>query len=42
MSRQGKKLIELPKGIELKVNKEREIIVKGPKGSLGSKASRWN
>ena len=37
MSRQGKKLIELPKGIELKVNKEREIIVKGPKGSLVQK-----
>jgi len=37
MSRQGKKLIELPKGIELKVNKDREVVVKGPKGSLVQK-----
>lgn len=37
MSRQGKKLIELPKGVELQVNKDREVIVKGPKGSLAQK-----
>lgn len=34
MSRIGKKLIELPKGVTLTVGKDNVIVVKGPKGEL--------
>jgi large subunit ribosomal protein L6 len=34
MSRIGKKLIELPKGVTLTVGKDNLIVVKGPKGEL--------
>lgn len=37
MSRQGKKPIELLKGVEVQVNKDNEVVVKGPNGSLTQK-----
>ena len=34
MSRIGKKVIEIPAGVEIKVSKENLVTVKGPKGTL--------
>jgi len=34
MSRQGNKPINLPKDVEVTVNKDNEVVVKGPKGSI--------
>lgn len=37
MSRQGRKPIKLVKGVEVQVNKDNEVVVKGPNGSLVQK-----
>ncbi len=36
MSRIGNMLITLPKGVELTISKENEVVVKGPKGTLNN------
>ncbi len=40
MSRIGKKLIEVPAGVTITVNKENEVSVKGPKGELKQNIDR--
>jgi large subunit ribosomal protein L6 len=40
MSRIGKKVIEIPAGVTITVNKENEVSVKGPKGELKQNIDR--
>ena len=37
MSRIGRMPISVPNGVEVKINPENEVIVKGPKGTLTKK-----
>ena len=40
MSRIGKKPVAIPSGVDIKVNKDNEIVVKGPKGELRQAVDR--
>ena len=40
MSRIGRMPIDIPNGVEVKINPENEVIVKGPKGTLTKKLHR--